>query len=174
MTQEEKVQTTEPKTEVKTEVKKEANVKETSQSNSGKIAIVLVRGIVGLPQPVKDTLLLLKLNRKNHCVVVENSPVNLGMIKKVKDYVTWGEISDDVYNQLVEKRGEEYEGRLADSKNKYNYKTLDINGKKYKRYFRLNPPRKGFGRKGIKIAFKVGGGLGDRKEKMNDLILRML
>ena len=143
-------------------------------AKSGKLAIVLVRGVVGVTQSVKDTLSLLKLNRKNHCVVIDNNPVNLGMIKKVKDFITWGEIDEDTFKELVEKRGAEFQARLTDRKEKYSYKSLEINGKKYKPYFRLNPPKKGFGRKGIKVAFKVGGGLGYRAEKINDLIKRML
>jgi large subunit ribosomal protein L30 len=143
-------------------------------TKSGKLAIVLVRGVVGVAQSVKDTLSLLRLNKKNYCVVIDNNPVNLGMIKKVKDYVTWGEIDEDTFKELVEKRGEEFQARLTDRKEKYTYKFLEINGKKYKLYFRLNPPRKGFGRKGIKLAFKVGGGLGYRAEKINDLLKRML
>lgn len=38
----------------------------------------------------------------------------------------------------------------------------------------LNSPRKGFGRKGVKMPFSKGGALGERKEKINDLIERML
>jgi large subunit ribosomal protein L30 len=141
---------------------------------SGKLAIVLVRGVVGVAQSVKDTLSLLRLNKKNYCVVIENNPVHLGMIKKTKDYITWGEIDEDTFKELVEKRGEEFQARLTDRKEKYSYKSLEISGKKYKPYFRLNPPRKGFGRKGIKIAFKLGGALGYRAEKINDLLKRML
>ena len=43
-----------------------------------------------------------------------------------------------------------------------------------KKFFRLSPPRKGFGRKGIKFAFTKGGALGYRGIKINDLIKRML
>ena len=142
--------------------------------NSGKIAVVLVRGLVNVTQSVKETLSLLRLNRKNYCVVIDNNPVNLGMIKKAKDYITWGNIDDVTFKELVEKRGEDFKARLTDRKEKYSYKCLEISGKKYKPYFRLNPPRKGFGRKGIKVAFKVGGALGNREEKINDLIKRML
>ena len=139
-----------------------------------KIAVILVRGLVGVRQDIKDTLKMLGLTRKNHCVVVSNNPINVGMIKKSKDYITWGAISEEIFKELVEKRGEEWKGREEDSKKKYTYKTLLIDGKKYKRYFRLNPPRKGFGRKGIKMPFKLGGALGDREDKMGDLIQRML
>jgi large subunit ribosomal protein L30 len=38
----------------------------------------------------------------------------------------------------------------------------------------MSPPRKGFERKGIKISYSIGGALGDRKEKINELIVRMI
>lgn len=143
-------------------------------STSQKLAVVLVRGTVKSARPVEQTLALLQLHRKNHCVVVANTPSLKGMVTLVKDYVTWGEISEPVFKELVAARGEEYKGRSTDSKKKYHYAVLDFNGKKYKTYFRLNPPRKGFGRKGIKVAFVAGGGLGYRGDKINDLIQRML
>ena len=139
-----------------------------------KIAVVLVRGLVGVRKPVKDTLRMLGLTRKNHCVVVEDTPSLMGMIKKVKDYTTFGTITEDNFAELLAKRGELYKGRLQDRKGKYSYKTLEINGKHYKPYFRLKPPAKGFGRKGIKMSFKLGGALGDRGEEMNNLIKNMI
>ena len=142
--------------------------------SSGKIAVVLVRGLVGLTQPVKDTLRMLRLTRKNQCVVVADNPVMVGMIRKVKDFVTWGSVTDATFTELVAKRGREFLGRTQDSKGKYSYKTLDVNGKKYIPTFNLNPPRKGFGRKGIKLSFTVGGALGNRGDKINDLLMRML
>ncbi|MDP3734558.1 MAG: uL30 family ribosomal protein [Nanoarchaeota archaeon] len=156
------------------ETGKDSTVKNTGQLTGKKIAAILVRGMVKTPQPIKDTLAMLLLQRKNHCVVVVDNPVNRGMFNKVKDYITWGEVSDDLFAQLIQKRGLEYQGRLTDSKGKYQYKVLDQNGKKYKPYFRLSPPRKGFEWKGIKIQFKASGALGYRGTEMNDLILRML
>jgi len=158
----------------KTETKKETSKKENAATGSKKLVIVVVRGNVKVAQSVIDTLLMLNLHRKNHCTVVDDTPTYRGMIDKVKDFVTWGEIDDATLNALVEKRGEKYLGRTSDAKNKYNYKYAEYDGKKYKNYFRLNPPRKGFGRKGVKVAFKVGGALGYRGEKINDLIQRML
>ena len=80
------------------------------------------------------------------------------MIQKCKDYITWGEISDDVLKQLIEKRSE----------------PNPRDPKKTKKFFRLNSPVKGYGRRGIKVPFTLGGGLGNRGDKINDLILRML
>lgn len=140
-----------------------------------KIAVILVRGTIDVKKPIQDTLKLLRLNHKNHCIVLDQNPVNLGLLKKVKDYITWGEIDEETFEELVEKRAQPYLGPETCSKGKLKYQKFSIhNNKKYKRYFRLNPPRKGFGRKGIKIPFKAGGALGYRGEKINDLIKRML
>lgn len=136
-----------------------------STGKEGKVAVVLVRGMVKVVKPVKETLMMLNLHRKNHCVVVPDTPAYKGMLNRVKDYVTWGEIDDDTFAELVQKRGQLSDGRK---------KSLEVNGKKYKRFFALNPPRKGFGRNGIKRSFKIGGALGERGQKMNDLVKRML
>ncbi|MBU0536681.1 MAG: uL30 family ribosomal protein [Nanoarchaeota archaeon] len=122
------------------------------------VAVVLVRGHIDLNNDVKDTLNMLKLFRKNYCVVLEKTSPNMGMVQKVKDVITWGEIDEKTLKILIEKRAEK---NPKDST-------------KNKKFFRLQPPRKGFGRKGIKQPFNKGGALGYRGEKINDLIQRML
>ena len=140
-----------------------------------KIAAIRIRGLNEIRTKVEDTLKLLRLYKKNYCCVLPNNPVYSGMLKKAKDYITWGEIDDETFNLLVSKRGEEFKGRESDSKEKINYNEFFVfNDKKFKKYFRLNPPRKGFGRKGIKHSFKEGGALGYRGEKINELIKRMI
>lgn len=153
---------------------KKVEVAKAPVKNSGKIAVILVRGLVDVKTTIKDTLRMLHLTRKNNCTLIIDNEVNRGMVKKAKDYITWGEIDSDTFKELVEKRGEEFKQRLTDSKQKYSFRFLEVNGKKYKQYFRLNPPRKGFGRKGIKMPFNKSGALGNRQEKINDLIKRML
>ncbi len=135
------------------------------EQKKGKLAVVLIRGMVKVVRPVKETLAMLNLHRKNHCVVIDDTPTYRGMLIRVKDYITWGEIDDATFTELVQKRGQLLQGRG---------KGQEINGKVYKRYFALNPPRKGFGRKGIKVPFKSSGALGSRGPKMNDLVKRML
>ncbi|PIN86546.1 50S ribosomal protein L30 [Candidatus Woesearchaeota archaeon CG10_big_fil_rev_8_21_14_0_10_44_13] len=122
------------------------------------IAVILVRGTIGASQKVVDTLGMMRLKRKNVCIVIENTRSNMGMIQKVKDYITWGEVDETTVKSLIEKRSE---------------KNPD-NPSRTKPYFRLNAPRKGFGRKGIKVFFNKRGALGYRGEKINDLIMRML
>ena len=140
-----------------------------------KITVIRVRGSVKLNKKVKNTLNLLRLYRKNFCIVVDDNPSVKGMIKKVKDYVTYGEIDEATYKILIEKRGEEYKGREQDRKGKIKYKKfILVNGKKLKPFFRLSPPKKGFGRKGIKVGFKAHGALGYRGNKINELLKRMI
>jgi len=140
-----------------------------------KIAIIRIRGLTGIRKGIKDTLNMLKLYKKNFCVIIPNSPENLGMIKKIKDYITYGEIDDGTEKLLFEKRGEEYKGKLKDSRGKIEYKRfVSFNGKKYKPFFRLNNPKGGFERKGIKMPFSQGGVLGNRGNKIKDLIKRMV
>ena len=117
---------------------------------------------------------MLKLKKKHQCVIMEDTPMNKGMLVKVKDYIAWGPIDEETYELLIQKRGKAYEGRLTDRKEKYHYKTLSFSGKHYLPYFNLNPPKKGFGIKGIKVAYNAGGSLGNRGEKINDLIKRMV
>ena len=116
-----------------------------------KIAAIRIRGSVTVGKPIEDTLKMLRLYRKNYCVILDNKPSVMGMLKKIKDYITWGEIDSGTLKLLAEKRGE-----------------------KDKQFFRLQPPIKGFERKGIKKPFSIGGALGYRGEKINELIKRMI
>lgn len=134
-----------------------------------KIAIVRVRGFVKVKKEIKDTFDMLRLYNKNYCVVVEDSSANMGMIKRVKDYATYGEITPETFKELIAKRGEEYKGNI-EQKNKF----MEMEGKKYNKFFRLQPPRKGYGRKGLKKPFSKAGALGYRGTKINDLIKRMI
>jgi len=135
-------------------------IKPKQKKQTSKIAIVRVRGNVNLKKSIKDTLKMLRLYRKNYCAVYNATPAISGMLQKIKDYATWGEIDDETLKLLKEKREE---------------KTKNKEGKVVvKPFFRLAPPRKGFARKGIKMPFNLGGALGYRKEKINDLIKRMI
>ena len=145
------------------------------EQNHAKLAAVRVRGLIGIRSDVEDTLKMLRLYKKNYCCALPNTPTFVGMLKKAKDYITWGEIDGPTFNMLVEKRGGEFKSREADSKRKIDYNDLFIfNNKKIKKYFRLNAPRKGFGRKGIKHSYTNGGALGYRGGEINDLIKRMI
>ncbi|MBS3119645.1 uL30 family ribosomal protein [Candidatus Woesearchaeota archaeon] len=131
----------------------------------GKIAVVLVRGRINLKPDVLFTLNMLRLYRKNSCMVMDDTPAGRGMLKRVKDYATFGEVDDALLADLASKRGQPA---------KDDDKALTINSKKYNRVFHLAPPRKGFERKGIKEPYSRGGATGNRGSKMADLLRRMM
>ena len=121
------------------------------------LAIILVRGVQRTPQQLRDTLHMLHLDKKNTCVVVKANESTLGMIKKATNYITYGEIDTSTLEALKKKKN-----------------LLFKESKTFVYAAALQPPRKGFGRKGVKVSFRTGGALGNRKEKINDLIQRML
>ena len=127
-----------------------------------KLAVVRIRGVTGIKYDIDETLRKLRLHKKNYCVVVPKNMIYVGMVKKVKDFVTWGDIDEKTYDTLVDKRKGGVKGNVSDKENKI------------KNVFRLNSPKKGYGRKGIKVSFQNGGALDYRGEKINDLIMRMV
>jgi large subunit ribosomal protein L30 len=149
-------------------------------------AVIRLRGWVKTRKEIEDTLKMLRLKRNNHCVIVPETPQYKGMLKKVKDYVTFGEIDRETLIELLKKRGEVEGGRLTEEVlkeiTKFN-KFEDFvdallagkielkNFKKIKPVFRLNPPRKGL--KSKRLPFPKGD-LGYRGKKINELIRRMV
>jgi ribosomal protein L30/L7E len=76
-----------------------------SKPAGGKLAVILIRNITQSDKAIRDTIKMLNLNKKLTCRVVENNPVMFGMLKKVKDYTTFGEIDAETLKTLEEKRG---------------------------------------------------------------------
>ena len=143
--------------------------------NTKQLAAIRIRGLTQIKTKIEDTLQMLRLYKNNYCSVLPNNPVYAGMLSRAKDYVTWGEIDDETFKLLVEKRGQQFNGRETDAKKKIKYNDFFVfNNKKLKKYFRLNAPRKGLGRKGVKHSYKEGGALGYRGSAINELIKRMI
>lgn len=154
-------------------------------------AIIRLRGRVGISEEIEDTLRMLRLTRKYCCVIYPATKDIEGMLMKVKDWVTWGEIDFETLVELLKARG-----RVQGNKplsNEYLKKVLGIesielfakeimDGKilfhKLDEYgikplFRLHPPRKGF-KGSIKKPYRDGGELGYRGKDINNLIKRMI
>lgn len=154
-----------------------------------RIAVVQVRGAIGMKKRIKDTLNLLRLYKKNSCSILAATPSFVGMLDAVRDYVTWGEIDKETFKILLEKRGKLPGNKMITEDYIKKATNLDLNqfseqfveNKKelkdipgLKSFFRLKPPVHGFERQGIKKPYSMGGALGYRKDKINDLIKRMI
>lgn len=133
------------------------------------IAIIRIKGNVRVPLVVQDTLKRLNLPKKNNLVFLEKTDVYLGMVKKVKDYVTYGFVDDSFVKSIFTKKGKKYEGATKDSKEKYVYKGrfVEIDKVKYKKTIALNTPKSGYAKKGTKKHVKQGGVLGSREDIVN-------
>jgi len=137
------------------------------------IAVIRIHGRVKLKRDIVETLNRLRLRKKYSCIVLNPTKEQLGMIKKLRDFTSFGEIKKDVFEKLIKKRGQ-----LIDKSKKIDSKKIVEElekGKTYKElnlkpFFRLHPPRKGIK---SKVHFPKGV-LGDNKEKINELIERML
>jgi large subunit ribosomal protein L30 len=150
------------------------------------IAAIRVRGTTGVRGEVADTMKMLRLNRINHAVILDENPSYKGMLQKSKDYITWGEINEETLTKVITKRGrlpggekvtEEFLKENTSHKNIEDVAKAVFKGEKLeemgiKPVFRLHPPRKGF--KNVKKAYNEDGTLGYRGEDIENLIGKML
>ncbi len=149
--------------------------------------ILRIRGGVDAPKPVEDTLTMLRLEKNNSATLIRESSSYTGMLRKVKDYVTWGEPTTETIKILLERRGrlvgdkkitndalkglgyEDIE-KLSTALHAGELEITQLNG--IKPFFRMHPPKKGF-KKTVKRPFNDRGELGYRGEAINELIVRM-
>lgn len=152
------------------------------------LAVVRVRGVGDASPDIEKTLENLHLNRNCHITLVDNSRSVLGMLKKARKFVTWGEVTKENILLLMKERGRLVGDRKLDEEyaQKAGYKTLeDLAEAIYKLeaefrrlpdikpVFRAHPPKKGYKGK-IKKTYNVGGATGYRGEAINKLIERMV
>src|SRR4030042_1123462 len=68
-------------------------------------AAIRVRGTLDIKPDIRKTLQGLRLNRVNHCALIDDNSSSKGMLQMVKDYTTWGEISQETLIKLISSRG---------------------------------------------------------------------
>ena len=142
-----------------------------------KIAVVRIRGIRNIDPKIRMTLELLRLEKPNHCVLLEDSPQNMGMLQVAKDYIAYGPVSEPTIESMLYKKGrkgaqflrsvlKEEEIKKAAKEISSGKKTIDYANP----VFRLRPPSKGY--RNIKAPYPTGE-LGKRTE-MDSLVKRMI
>ncbi|MFB6241933.1 MAG: uL30 family ribosomal protein [Candidatus Nanosalina sp.] len=110
------------------------------------LAAVRVRGQVDVTDKISATLDSLGLRKKNQVVLIEeDNEAHKGMLNKAKDYIAYGEVSEEVAEKLQEKSED---GAAS-----------------------LTPPSGGF--KDTRKNVAEGGALGKRKD-MDKLVQKML
>ena len=152
---------------------------------------VRLRGTSRIPPDVEKALEVLRLKRRFQAAVLKMDESVKGALRKVKDWVTWGEINRETLTSLLRERGVVKGGKRLDEAfiktafDKNGFEDLsqamltgEVTLTKLRKngvdtVFRLHPPRKGF-KGSVKRPFNVGGELGYRGEHINNLLKRML
>ncbi|HLE06692.1 MAG TPA: 50S ribosomal protein L30 [Candidatus Nanoarchaeia archaeon] len=145
------------------------------------LAVIRVRGGFKMRKGFKDTFIMMRLNQKHHCVLLHDLPVNKGMILKLQDYITWGEIDASTLKALIAKRGRLDGNKRVTLKDKELDSLVSdlMSGKKklidagIKPVLRLSPPSKGWDHGTIKLRYPRGA-LGPRGSEVNELLKRMI
>ena len=131
------------------------------------LAVVRVRGRVGVRHSIKETLSRLNLRRVNNMVLLHGNKSNLGMLAVCKDYVTYGEVDSDFIEKMLTKRGvkikkEDLDAIASGKKSAKSMMEIPI---------RLHPPRHGY--ENTKQVYSNHGSLGYRGAEISKLIGRM-
>ncbi|MBU2520286.1 MAG: 50S ribosomal protein L30 [Nanoarchaeota archaeon] len=147
--------------------------KETKKVDNALLAVIRIRGGINTERKIKSTLELLRLHKVNHCVIIPKKPELEGMAKRAAGYVTWGDVSNEMIEKMVYKRGRLVKDKRVDKKDVKDIAKKILDGKEtgIKPVFRLNPPSKGF--KNTRLLYPRGA-LGYRGEKINELLKRMI
>ena len=164
----------------------------TNKSNkegSKLLAVIRLRGRPSINPAASTTFKLLRLHRKNHLVLIKSTPDMLGMLQKIKDFATWGEISLDILEKLLRTRGRLIGNKKLTDENisevtpfksisdfakaLYNCEVKLTDFPALKPVFRLNSPSGGF-KNSIKRPYSDKGELGYRGDAINKLIEKMM
>jgi large subunit ribosomal protein L30 len=138
------------------------------------IAIIRISGMVKVPKEVQETLYRIHLRKKYAATLLNPSPEVTKLLYKIRNYVAYGPIDKKTLLNLIKSRAQPIDKskkidpeKVVEQLDKKSLKSLGL-----KPFFRLHPPRKGIE---SKKHFGVRKGvLGDNKEKINELIGRML
>ncbi|CAD6368873.1 50S ribosomal protein L30P [metagenome] len=149
--------------------------------------VVRIKGKADCPYWATTTMTLLKLDKKYRAVILPAKDNTLGMLNKVKHYVTWSELDTGLAKELVDKkaRKEGYQKITAADLKELGYDSTDALAtalaegkatlsklKPLKPWFALAPPRHGFKRSTKKL-YGQKGVLGQNKD-LGTLVRNMI
>jgi large subunit ribosomal protein L30 len=149
--------------------------------------VVRIKGQADCPYWATTTMTLLKLDKKYRAVVLPAKDNTLGMLNKVKHYVTWVELDAGLAKELVDKkaRKEGYQKVTAADLKELGFESTAALGtalaegtatlsklKPLKPWFALAPPRHGFKRSTKKL-YGQKGILGQNKD-LGTLVRNMI
>ncbi len=130
-------------------------------------AAVRLRGKVGIRDELEDTLKMLNLKKKFNCTLLPETEDYEGMLQKVSEFVTWGQVDEEVAKKILEKNSDKADEALKALDEGKSLSKVGI-----KRSFSLAPPSGGFNKSTKKPYPK--GEAGKREDGIDDLLKRMI
>ena len=140
--------------------------------------VVRIKGQADVPYWATTTMELLKLEKKYRATILPAKENTLGMLNKVKHYVSWIELDADLAKELIDKKARKsgYKKITPEDLKELGFASSDELGKALsdgkatlsklkplKPWFALAPPRYGF-KRSTKRLYGQKGVLGENKE----------
>ncbi|MDX1441945.1 MAG: 50S ribosomal protein L30 [Nitrosopumilaceae archaeon] len=154
---------------------------------AGAYLVVRIKGQADVPHWATTTMSLLRLDKKYRATILQAKDNTLGMLNKVKHYVSWIELDAALAKDLLDKKGRKSGYRKINSED---LKELGFNSidelasaladgkanlsklKPLKPWFALAPPKHGF-KRSTKRLYGQKGVLGSNKE-LDSIVRRMI
>ncbi len=158
-----------------------------STGNSGAYLVVRIRGQADVPYWATHTMSIMKLERKYRATILPAKDNTLGMLNKVKHYISWTKLNPELAQEILEKKARKsgYHKVTQEDIVKLGFKDIaDVasalcNGsatlsklKPLKPWFALAPPRHGFRRSTKRLAGQKGI-LGNNSD-LGEIVRRMM
>jgi large subunit ribosomal protein L30 len=162
--------------------------------------VVRMKGTVNIPRWADLTLENLHLNKKFRATLIPENKETLGMLRKIKEIVSWTTVDENFMKEFIEKKGRISSSKLLSDQSQTQFnEDVSIDAKKkdspkvdldnviytlksnqtylskisgIKPWFALNPPKGGFKKKS-KHSATQDGILGENKELIS-LVKRMM
>lgn len=94
------------------------------------LVAVRLKGEIKVRKEIKDTMKMLGLEKKLSFAILENREEIRGMLMKSQNFITWGEISEEMKNQIIGKKLKPPKGGFKSIKEMYPKGDLGYRGEK--------------------------------------------
>src|ERR687889_574258 len=74
--------------------------------------VVRMKGTVNVPYWARITLESLSLNKRFRATIIPENAQTLGMLRKIKEFVSWTSVDTEFIREFIEKRGRSSSSRL--------------------------------------------------------------
>ena len=147
-----------------------------------KLCVVKIRSTIGCSLQVRRGMETFGLDKQYSCSVADKSDQNMGVLKAIDSWVTYGEIDKETMKKLLTRRSrvsnrkvfEWKDSDLQDFIDRFYEGKSTMKDAKIKKTFHLHPPLKGFEKRGKKTPFGIKGAFGYRGAEINKLLERMI